>query len=480
MEIYILKSGLCLAVFYGFYKLLLEKESFHVFKRFYLLFSTVLAFVIPLITFTEYIEIIPQKTTSFLPETFITSTIIKAEPINYLSLILWGIYGLGVFLFGFKFLKNLLEIIVKIKRNPKLKNKNLINVLLQDLVIPHTFFNYIFLNKQKFESHQIPKEVLLHEETHARQKHSLDVLLIELVQIFFWFNPIVYLMKRSIKLNHEFLADQSVINNGITPSTYQKILLTLSSNASENTLANSINYSSIKKRFTVMKTQTSKQAIWLRIFVILPLFVILIYGFSEKNIVEKKASETGTIQQISKGDSSTEMDPNINYQQQKATLYYNILILINHKGQLLVNDFRVEINNLKNSLNDLTKNLTNEQKKNIIVNLKCSKEAPKEVITRVNTILRELKFLKFNLGQTYIYQATPNQQIATPEEVEEYNNIIKQFNSRPEKQRIIKVKDKNRIEYIYNLMTAEQKKENEAFPDFLTVAPPPPPSPAKK
>src|SRR5690606_9290184 len=61
------------------------------------------------------------------------------------------------------------------------------------------------------------------------------------------------------------------------------------------------------------------------------------------------------------------------------------------------------------------------------------------------------------------------------EEIEEYNTLIKQFNSKPEKERIIKVKDKNRIEYIYGLMTTEQKKGNEEFPDFLTVAPPPQP-----
>jgi hypothetical protein len=195
---------------------------------------------------------------------------------------------LGVLLFTFKFLKNLSGIIFKIKRNPKFKNQSFVNVLLQDLVIPHTFLSYIFLNKHKFETHQIPKEVLLHEETHAKQKHSLDVLFIELLHILFWFNPFIYFIKRSIKLNHEFLADQAVINNGITPSTYQQILLAFSSNASEPQLANAINYSSIKKRFTVMKTHTTKKALWLRSFILLPLLGILIYSFSEKKVVEKR------------------------------------------------------------------------------------------------------------------------------------------------------------------------------------------------
>ncbi|MGE5943006.1 MAG: M56 family metallopeptidase, partial [Flavobacteriales bacterium] len=287
MEFYILKSGICLAIFYSFYKLVLEKESFHVFKRYYLLVSAVLAFVIPLITFTEYIEVIPQEVPLFFPESSITHTVIEAEPINYMPIILWSLYGLGMLLFSFKFLKNLSGIIFRIKRNPKFKNQSFINVLLQDLVIPHTFLSYIFLNKHKFETQQIPKEVLLHEETHAKQKHSLDVLFIELLQILFWFNPFIYFIKRSIKLNHEFLADQAVINNGVTPSTYQQILLAFSSNASEPQLANAINYSSIKKRFTVMNTHTSKQAFWLRSLILLPLLALLIYSFSEKKIVEK-------------------------------------------------------------------------------------------------------------------------------------------------------------------------------------------------
>src|SRR5690606_16919700 len=101
MAFYILKSGICLAIFYGFYKLVLEKESFHVFKRFYLLVSTVLAFVIPLITFTEYIEVIPQEIPLLFSQTSLTNTIIETDPINYLPIILWSIYGLGVLLFSF-------------------------------------------------------------------------------------------------------------------------------------------------------------------------------------------------------------------------------------------------------------------------------------------------------------------------------------------------------------------------------------------
>ena len=90
---------------------------------------------------------------------------------------LWSIYGLGVLVFGIKFIYNLLGIFNRIKTNPKHRSKPFTNVLLKDLIIPHTFFNYIFLNQKKFEAKEIPDEIYLHEQAHAKQKHSVDVLI---------------------------------------------------------------------------------------------------------------------------------------------------------------------------------------------------------------------------------------------------------------------------------------------------------------
>ncbi|NOY48641.1 MAG: M56 family metallopeptidase, partial [Chlorobi bacterium] len=293
MIIYILKFSTCLALFLVFYKLVLEKENMHVFKRFYLLGTLLLSIGIPLITFTYYVEpsgeIFPQITQNIPLQ---KSAILLEPDIDYLPIILWSIYGFGVFLFGVNFLRNLYQLNYKIKHNPKQKNNRITNVLLKDLVIPHTFFNYIFLTKRKFETHQIPKEVFWHEETHAIQKHSIDVLFIEILQIVFWFNPLIYFIKHVVKLNHEFLADQAVLKKGVETTTYQETLLAFSSNAMHPQLANAINYSSIKKRFTVMKTQTTKKAIWLRSLILLPLLAIILYGFSErKEIIKEKKYE---------------------------------------------------------------------------------------------------------------------------------------------------------------------------------------------
>ncbi|MGG5486359.1 M56 family metallopeptidase [Gaetbulibacter sp. PBL-D1] len=291
---YILKSSACLLVLLLFYKLILERENMHQLKRFYLLFATVLGFTIPFITITTYVE--PTYTLGtfqppllepvFYPET----TQPTEQNTNFWSILLWSIYGIGVLLFLVKFMVNLTKLIVKIKTNPKLKSKNIINVLINNLEIPHTFLSYIFLNKAKFENNQIPEEVLLHEHTHATQKHSLDILFIELLQIVFWFNPIIYFLKKDVKLNHEYLADQAVLQQGTQINTYQHLLLAFSSTHGGNELTNAINYSSIKKRLTVMKTQTSSTKKWIKTLVVLPLLAILIFGFSKKEEVVKEVT----------------------------------------------------------------------------------------------------------------------------------------------------------------------------------------------
>ena len=300
MLVYILKSVACLAIFFAFYKLFLEKENMHRFKRFYLLGALLSSLLIPLVIFTEYVEVTPLPEIQLeTMQTQTTEDVINIPPaleddVIDFAPILWGIYFVGLFFFGLKFIINLFQILGRIRKNPKNKLARFTQVLLLEKLPPHTFFKYIFLNKTKFESNQIPKEVLLHEETHAAQKHSIDVVFVELLQVIFWVNPFIYFAKKAMKLNHEFLADQAVLQNNIDATSYKNTLLSYLSPDSQYTqepqMANSINYSSIKKRFTVMKTQTSKKAALLRSLVILPLLALMIYGFSTKNIDYKTSS----------------------------------------------------------------------------------------------------------------------------------------------------------------------------------------------
>ncbi len=302
METYILKFSACLFVFWLVYVLFLERQNMHRFKRFYLLGALALALVIPTLTIIEYIE--PVVTTfETAPVYFPTELDLNDAPIEApffnLETILWLIYGLGVLLFSSRFVINLTKMQRRISKNENISKRSFVYVLLEANLIPHSFFRYIFFNKVRYESHHIPKEVMLHEETHAKQLHSLDVIILELLQIAFWFHPLIYILKHHVKLNHEFLADQAVLQQGSDAKTYQTILLQFSSNTQDYQLSSAINYSSIKKRFTVMKTQTSKTRIWLSTLLLLPIIAILFYNFAERVEVEKKAT---TIIKLEKND----------------------------------------------------------------------------------------------------------------------------------------------------------------------------------
>ena len=388
MLVLLIKSSACLAIFMLFYKLCLEETSAHTFKRFYLIGAIIISIGIPFITFTSYIDVesVNVISTSQTIENPSTEFSKVKEIRNYIPFILWSIYAIGVILFSFRFFKNLFQLLQKTKNNPKHKNQNFINVLIPDLITPHTFFNYIFLNKLKFETHQIPKEVLLHEETHATQKHSLDVLFIELLQIIFWSNPMIYFIKHSIKLNHEFLADQAVIKHGVTPSTYQQIILAFSSNALEPQLANAFNYSSIKKRFTVMKTQTSKTTLWVRSLTIMPLLAILIYGFSSRDIIEKqlKNSQTSTLEaEYLKKDKQTS----------KQLL---IIKVIDH-NTIYINNKKCPLIDVEKEILNLVDNLIIKEKEGLSPLIVYNTPAPDETLKTLKNILRKHHILRINL-----------------------------------------------------------------------------------
>jgi beta-lactamase regulating signal transducer with metallopeptidase domain len=97
--------------------------------------------------------------------------------------------------------------------------------LLNKKVSPFSFFRTIYINEGAYISGEIDNDLILHETAHASQLHSLDILFMELIQIFYWFNPFVYLFKRLIKVNHEFLADEFVIKSGSDKIEYSNKLI---------------------------------------------------------------------------------------------------------------------------------------------------------------------------------------------------------------------------------------------------------------
>jgi beta-lactamase regulating signal transducer with metallopeptidase domain len=547
METYLFKFSACLAIFWLVYILFLERQTMHRFKRFYLLVAVAAALIIPALTITHYVPVNTDFEFSpvFIPMESSLAKIPQVQaPFMDLETVLWIIYGLGVLLFSLRFTVNLFKMYQRISDNETITKSSFIYVLLEECRIPHSFFKYLFFDKSKYETNLIPNEVKLHEETHAKQLHSLDIIVIELLQIVFWFHPLIYILKHHIKLNHEFLADQAVLEEGIDTKAYQKLLLQFSSPDSyrdkEYQLSSAINYSSIKKRFTVMKTQTSKTRIWLSSLLLLPIIAILFYSFAEKEYVEKVTlppSHSINDHYARSIDLKVLNDNSYLVDGIKATKR-TFVDVFNQLHQDITPEVRNNIMNIHvsssnkisnketwfiyNALQDYgfyrivtPKQDINRAKGNTPFAIKSSNSSQQNPptaneVAAYNTWAKkthgestkltenatwfppidEQKFIKFKeiynrMSQPQKNQAvefpfpgleakTNEQQGATKEQITEYNKLAKHCNSQLESDEfpIIKVKDVKRIEYLYGIMSEDQKKNAESYPDFSKVPPP--------
>ncbi|WP_439131076.1 M56 family metallopeptidase [Polaribacter sp.] len=313
MITYLLKSATCLGLLLAFYHFVLEKEKMHNFNRFYLLGSLLFSFLVPLyIIYTDVTPVVletVQTATNFYPTNEIPTVISTDKPIDYVHIII-GVYCLISALLLIRFGRNLFKMIVKIKRNEKVNYKKANLVLVNDTILPHTFWKYIFINKSEYENANIEKELFTHELTHVTQKHTIDVLLLELTQALFWINPFFILLKKAVQLNHEFLADETVITQHKNTFQYQHLLLNKAAWKNEYYLASNLNYLVTKKRLKMMTTQSSPTKILLKKLAIIPLLTGFVFLFAQRveaqEIIEVVEEPVETIveekQNISKND----------------------------------------------------------------------------------------------------------------------------------------------------------------------------------
>jgi len=189
-----------------------------------------------------------------------------------------------------RFAINIFRIISKIIKCKKVKNIHTTLILVKEKTLPYSFFRYVFVNKSDFENGKIENELLMHEEAHCLQYHSVDIVLLELINVFLWFNPAIWLFRKAILLNHEYYADNKVLacNESFD---YHRLLLNLVIQNSTNFLVSNFKYSLIKNRLTMMTKSKPLHNAFLRKIAAIPLFLILvvILTFCEK-INQQKAS----------------------------------------------------------------------------------------------------------------------------------------------------------------------------------------------
>ncbi|MEX0662486.1 MAG: M56 family metallopeptidase [Balneolaceae bacterium] len=317
MITYLIYSIVSMGILLLFYHTILEKEKMHHINRGFLVFSLIFSLSIPLIPV--------GMADSFLPFQNQQGSEIQSFPYSIEGE--WSEVGAGgmmpvsvnsgtslhpflpivliiyMVIVGFLFIR-LLRIIYMIQLKADRNQRKLFAgyeiVLLNEKVIPHTFYSTIFINKDEYLKGEIPGEILVHELTHAKQKHTIDVLFVEFLKIIFWFNPLLYYYKKAILLNHEFLADEAVISDGAQVSVYQKLLLKTLVGQPTHGLISQFNYSLTKKRLRMMTQSTSTIRTFFKMAAFLPLFAALALLLGcEPSTTEYSSQDSPVVKELS-------------------------------------------------------------------------------------------------------------------------------------------------------------------------------------
>lgn len=282
LGMYLLKSSIWIAAFWLIWRLFLHNERFFRFNRFFLFLGLLTSLILPFCKYT-YVQKLILPLSNSLPTSEAATTAVAGNSIN-LGLIALAIYVLGVIGFSAYFVFGILKINKMAKNAVIQEDKNLKILNSSEIESSFSFMNYIFMNNYPGISEMEKKIVLLHEQIHAGQKHWIDTLMAQFLLIMQWFNPFMYLYLRAIKQNHEFLADEAVLNEGNSPAVYQAVLINSTLKAPVFSFANSFAYPDKKKRIQMMKKKTCNQMKKAATLLLVPALAVFLWAFSEKKI----------------------------------------------------------------------------------------------------------------------------------------------------------------------------------------------------
>ncbi len=265
--IYLTKSAVSLAILTMAYKVLFSAQASFKLNRLILLTIVMFSFTgiaiantaLPVIL--RFNTIVPKK----LPDGLMISnlseiTISAASTLNHFSFInlfFTGYIIITIFM-GLRFIFNLFKLWNLYYRSEKIEADGYRILLTEKNIQTFSFFNHLFINKALYHSKQASRQIIKHELVHINQKHSIDIVLVELLIIFQWFNPFVYLLKKSISETHEYLADRGTLATEPDISGYKLLVLTHSTRQRVNSITNNFSYLLIKKRISMMEKTVSK------------------------------------------------------------------------------------------------------------------------------------------------------------------------------------------------------------------------------
>ena len=300
---YLVKLSLSLSIVWLFYQFVLRRLTFYNSNRWYLLGYTLLSFFIPFINVSSLFENRSNDIIQFVPSVHqytaaLEEATVCPAPIWSTQYDKWDFIAFGLItVAGFLLLRFIIRYFsfLRIQRNAKLISGGGVNIYqVDENIIPFSFGNSIFINSNLHSESEL-QEIVKHEFIHVRQKHTIDIIWAEILCIINWYNPFTWLLKRSIRQNLEFIADNKVIENGVNKKQYQYLLLKVIGN-NQFSIATQFNFSSLKKRIVMMnKTKSAKRQLGRFLFFFPVLAIILLSfrkSFSEPPVLPINAGTT--------------------------------------------------------------------------------------------------------------------------------------------------------------------------------------------
>jgi TonB family protein len=277
------KVAVYMIAFYLVYAIMLSRDTTYVRNRAFILLSLLMALVFPLISIQTIKPWNIQFFGKFLSDVFVTAnagttkTVSSGVSSSGLLQLIYSIYIIVVFIFIFKLIIDLINLLFLILRH-KDKGSHIIRF--------HGFntggfsaMGYVFINTRL--SPEEAGDIIRHEQNHLKQNHFIDIIFIELVKAFQWFNPVVYLFNRSLRAIHEYQADQECLSSGVPIVNYQSLLLNQVFKSRAFNLTNSFsNPSLIKKRMLMMTKKRTPNFAGLKMLLVIPVTAIVFLAIS--------------------------------------------------------------------------------------------------------------------------------------------------------------------------------------------------------
>ena len=329
--IYLLQSAISLVIFYLFYELLFKRDAFFAFNRYYLLLTIFISTFLPLLDFSIYsifsgtsdpvISLAPVyglfeytlgEVTIYGEGSSAIDSVATGKSLPYFSYIIL-LYMIGVFFAVGRFIFRFYQISRLLQKSKVVYHNGLRLIFTVPGTPTFSFFNYVFIDENLFNRRDEVDKIIEHEKIHIDQNHSLDLVIAELFSIIQWFNPTVYLFKKTLKENHEFIADSDVLAVYPDIMSYTKLLIDNSSIIKTNILTHNFSYSLLKRRlFMIKKTKNPLRFSFKLVWVMLAVSMV-VYACSGPIKKDNISSEI---------ESVTSVDPNFSNDSILVTSYF--------------------------------------------------------------------------------------------------------------------------------------------------------------